>query len=51
MAIEIERKFLVTNDSWRSLATGISYKQGYILTQENFTTIRVRTIGKKAFFF
>ncbi len=49
MAIEIERKFLVTNDSWRSLATGISYKQGYMLTQEKLTTIRVRTIGKKAF--
>ncbi len=49
MAIEIERKFLVTNDSWRSLATGISYKQGYILTQDKFTTIRVRTIGNEAY--
>ncbi len=49
MAIEIERKFLVTNDDWRSLATGISYKQGYILNQDNFTTIRVRIIGNEAY--
>ena len=49
MAIEIERKFLVINDSWRSLATGISYKQGYILTQDKLTTIRVRTIGNEAY--
>jgi CYTH domain-containing protein len=48
MAIEIERKFLVKNDTWRSLATGENYCQGYINTQ-NGTTVRVRIAGDRAY--
>jgi len=32
MAKEIERKFLVREDSWRATATGQRYRQGYIAT-------------------
>lgn len=49
MTIEIERKFLVKDDSWKSLASGKSYRQGYILTQDKVTTIRVRTMGNQAY--
>jgi adenylate cyclase len=49
MALEIERKFLVKNDNWRNLATGYLYCQGYILTQQPGKTVRVRTIGDRAF--
>ncbi len=49
MAIEIERKFLVINDNWRSLAQGKVYRQGYIATANKITTIRVRIIGEKAY--
>jgi len=45
MAIEIERKFLVIGDHWRSLGKGEYYKQGYLPTQ-NQTTVRVRIVGK-----
>ncbi len=45
MAIEIERKFLVQNDSWRQQVIDQSrLQQGYLCTQEN-ATVRVR-IGK-----
>lgn len=48
MGIEIERKFLVTGDEWRVLATGTLYRQGYLCaTQER--TVRVRIAGDKAF--
>ena len=30
MAKEIERKFLVTGDAWRTLAKGTHYRQGYL---------------------
>ncbi|MDJ0582401.1 CYTH domain-containing protein [Crocosphaera sp.] len=49
MAIEIERKFLIINDSWRSLGLGKVYKQGYIATVDKMTTIRVRIIGEEAY--
>ncbi|ACB49881.1 putative adenylate cyclase [Crocosphaera subtropica ATCC 51142] len=49
MAIEIERKFLVINDNWRSLGIGKVYKQGYIATADKITTIRVRIIGNEAY--
>ncbi|EAZ91299.1 CYTH domain-containing protein [Crocosphaera chwakensis] len=49
MAIEIERKFLVINDDWRSLGIGKVYKQGYISTADKMTTIRVRIIGDDAY--
>lgn len=49
MATEIERKFLVINDTWRSLSQGTVYRQGYIPTQDKVTTIRVRIIGNQAY--
>ncbi len=49
MAIEIERKFLVINDDWRSLGIGKVYKQGYISTADKMTTIRVRIVGNDAY--
>ena len=49
MAKEIERKFLVTNDSWRQLATGNPYSQGYISTTEPGQTVRVRIAGKQGY--
>ncbi|MFA5985688.1 MAG: CYTH domain-containing protein [Methylococcaceae bacterium] len=48
MAIEIERKFLLANDSWRPLASKSSaYKQGY-LSAEKTSSIRVRTSDNQA---
>ncbi|NER38655.1 MAG: CYTH domain-containing protein [Oscillatoria sp. SIO1A7] len=47
MAIEIERKFLVTGDGWRFLSSGIVYRQGYIATEE-LKTVRIRVFGKEA---
>lgn len=49
MAIEIERKFLVKGDGWRSLGSGIVYRQGYIGTQNPETTVRVRVIGEQGY--
>lgn len=49
MTIEIERKFLVINDNWRSLGIGKVYKQGYISTADKMTTIRVRIVGNNAY--
>lgn len=48
MGIEIEKKFLLTDDSWRELATGVTYRQGY-LSADKERTIRVRTIGDKGY--
>lgn len=48
MAIEIERKFLVQNDDWRSLGVGIAYRQGYISIDKN-NTVRVRVVGDQGF--
>ncbi len=48
MAKEIERKFLVTSDDWRALATGTRYRQGYLSTVKE-RTVRVRTIDDKGF--
>ena len=45
MAKEIERKFLVINDDWRSLATPKSYRQGYIATAKVGQSVRVRLAG------
>ncbi len=44
MAKEIERKFLVEGESWRALADGVAYRQGYLSTVKE-RTVRVRTIG------
>lgn len=48
MATEIERKYLVKGDSWRSLAVASTYCQGYIPTQGN-STVRVRIVGDKGY--
>ncbi len=42
MAIEIERKFLLANDNWRSgVVKSINYRQGYLNSDEN-SSVRVR---------
>ncbi|MGL5033582.1 MAG: CYTH domain-containing protein [Microcystaceae cyanobacterium] len=48
MATEIERKFLVIGDPWRSLSKGKPYRQGYIPTQDH-TTVRIRIAGDQGF--
>lgn len=48
MAIEIERKFLLTATDWLSSLEGTAYKQGYLLNSEG-TTVRVRVAGKQGF--
>ena len=48
MAKEIERKFLVTSDEWRTLAQGTLYRQGYLNSIKE-RTVRIRTVGDKAF--
>lgn len=42
MAIEIERKFLVRNNTWRGQGTCHLYRQGYLSNQKG-RTVRVRT--------
>ncbi|MBD0267480.1 MAG: CYTH domain-containing protein [Cyanobacteria bacterium Co-bin8] len=48
MGQEIERKFLVTGDAWRSLGTGTLYRQGYIPTPDS-RTVRVRLVGDQGY--
>lgn len=48
MGIEIERKFLVEGDQWKSLATGTYYRQGYVV-RDPATTVRVRIAGTLGF--
>ena len=47
MGKEIERKFLVKGDAWRTLAEGTRYRQGY-LNSTKARTVRIRTVGDKA---
>ncbi len=43
MAIEIEHKFLLANDSWRQhVSRSVKYRQGYLSSQST-SSIRVRT--------
>ena len=45
MGIEIERKFLVTGDEWKSHAgDGVACKQGYLVSDKQ-KTVRVRVMG------
>lgn len=44
MAIEIERKYIVANDSWRSMATESKHFCQYYLSTDPDRTIRVRII-------
>jgi adenylate cyclase len=48
MGIEIERKFLVNGDAWRTLADGTVYRQGYLCVERG-RTVRVRIAGETAF--
>lgn len=49
MPQEIERKFLVIADGWRSHAVGKPYRQGYIPTAEPGKTVRVRIAGDQGY--
>lgn len=54
MAEEIERKFLVANDGWRSLTThpdntGKTYCQGYIATAQPGQSVRVRIAADQGY--
>jgi len=47
MALEIERRFLIQNDSWREFITGrIFIEQGYLSTSLDDWIIRIRFDGK-----
>ena len=49
MGIEIERKFLLKDDSWRQLAdAGTPYRQGYLIGAKQ-ASVRVRIEGDQAF--
>ena len=49
MAVEIERKFLVKNDSFKKICFAKkTIKQGYLNSNKN-RTVRIRTIDDKAF--
>lgn len=49
MAVEIERKFLVVGDAWRSAATSATpIAQGYLATSEA-TTVRARLKGDRGY--
>ena len=49
MAKEIERKFLVVNDSYKELChTALNISQGYITTDKK-AVVRVRTCNEKGF--
>ena len=48
MGKEIERKFLVGGEVWRSLVQGTAYRQGYLNSAKE-RTVRIRTIDEKAF--
>ena len=49
MGVEIERKFLVRDASWREAVThSVRYQQGY-LSRSRASAIRVRTDGERAY--
>lgn len=48
MGIEIERKFLVTGEAWRSLGPKTLYRQGYLPSPDQ-TKVRVRIIDEQAY--
>lgn len=49
MGTEIERKFLVTGDSWRSQTVGIPYCQGYVATANPAHSVRLRIAGDQGY--
>jgi CYTH domain-containing protein len=48
MPTEIERKFLVTDDTWRASASAARIRQGYLYSDKRLG-IRVRTVDDRAF--
>jgi len=48
MAVEIEKKFLVKNDSWKEDTTSMIYYQGYLCSVSG-RTVRIRIAGSKGF--
>jgi CYTH domain-containing protein len=48
MPLEIERKYLVRNDDWRSVGAGIRYRQGYLSVVPG-RSVRVRVGAGKGF--
>ncbi len=48
MPTEIERKFLLKGDNWRSLGQGVAYCQGYIAADPE-RTVRVRIVGDQGY--
>ena len=48
MGVEIERKFLLKDDAWRSEGKGTRYLQGY-LVRSGKRTVRIRTAGNKGY--
>lgn len=48
MGLEIERKFLVRDESWRTGDAGVEIRQGY-LSCDPQRIVRVRTAGQAAF--
>lgn len=48
MGVEIERKFLVDGDAWRTLGDSTLLRQGY-LSVDATRTVRVRIDGERAF--
>lgn len=48
MGTEIERKFLVRGEAWRTGAAGVRYCQGYLCLGAA-ATVRVRTCGGRGF--
>ncbi|HJV85741.1 MAG TPA: CYTH domain-containing protein [Noviherbaspirillum sp.] len=47
MGLEIERKFLVRNDDWKSMGKGVLLRQGYLSSAPD-RTVRVRIEDDKA---
>jgi len=47
MRKEIERKFIVNGDAYKSLAKGVLYRQGYIFSDKD-KSVRVRVFNDKA---
>lgn len=48
MAVEVERKFLVTSQAWREGAQACAIRQGYLCLGDE-TTVRIRVAGPTAF--
>jgi len=48
MGVEIERKFLVRNESWRTVDSGVAIRQGYLSTTP-LATVRVRIAGEASY--